>query len=325
MLLSMPSIRRRIGLLIGARTFSVLLAALLQVMPMLRSVVTSQSQLLASPAWAFVLRVGAAATALLGSYHAVSGASAIVQPYSVNAQVGTPYNRQLTTSGQTAHSWSANTAPLGSAVFPLTPGLWLTNSNGRIGGTPTAAITTNITISAWENSGNRGASISAVFTFTVTNGAAIVIAPTISRQPQSQTNYVGAAADFSVAASGTAPLGYQWRLNGVPISGATASNYSRINLQTNDAGNYSVVVTNAAGTVTSSNASLTVLVSSADVAVSCTGPGGVSAGAAVTYTITVTNLGPFVASNVVVVDTLPLTATFSSATGGGVTSGNVVT
>ena len=149
----------RLDFAAGKRALPILLAALLQVMPMLRTILPLQSQLSASPAWAFVLRVAGGATALLGSYHAVSGATSIVTPYTVNAQVGTPYNRQLTTSGQTAHSWSANTAPKGTAVFPLTPGLWLTNSNGRIGGIPTVAITTNITISAWENSGNSGASI----------------------------------------------------------------------------------------------------------------------------------------------------------------------
>ena len=295
----------RPGLAARSRGLPLLLAALLQVMPMLRTVLPLQSQLLASPAWAFVLRVAGTATALLGSYDAVSGATAIVTPYTVNAQVGVPYSRQLTTSGQTAHSWSANTAPLGTAVYPLTPGLWLTNSNGRIGGTPTVAFTTNITISAWENSGNNGASVSAAFTFTITNGAGPIIAPTILTQPQSQTNYVGSAASFTVTASGTAPLSYQWRLNGAPIAGATASNYTRINLQTNDAGNYSVVVTNSAGTATSSNAVLTVLVPTADIAVACGGPANAAPGASFNYTIAITNLGPSVASNVVVMDTLP--------------------
>ncbi len=320
-----PNKRSSLSLAAGRRALPVLLAALLQAMPMLRTILPLQSQLSASPAWAFVLRVAGAATALLGSYHAVSGATAIVTPYTVTAGAGAPYSRQLTTSGQTAHSWSANTAPKGTAVFPLTPGLSLTNSNGRIGGIPTVAMTTNITISAWENSGNSGASISAVFTFTITNGTGPGTPPTIATQPQSRTNYVGSTAGFTVMASGTAPLSYQWRLNGAPISGATASNYTRINLQTNDAGNYSVVVTNLAGSATSSNAVLTVLVPAADVTVACTGPASAAPGATLNYTIAITNPGPSAASNVLVVDTLPPAATFSSATSGGVAGSGVVT
>ncbi len=319
------NIRRRLNRLIGTRVLPVLLAALLQLMPMLRAVLSTQSQAFTPSNWAYVFKVAGGVVALLGSYHAVSGATAVVAPYTVNAQVGVPYSRQLTTSGQTAHSWSASTATNGSAVFPLTPGLWLTNSNGKIGGTPTVAIVSNITISAWENSGNKGASVSAVFVFTITNGSGQIIAPTILAQPQSQTNYVGASANFTVTASGTAPLSYQWQFNGATISGATASNYALPNLQTSNAGTYSVVVTNTAGTATSSNAVLTVLVPTADIAVLCNGPGDVAPGAALNYTITVTNLGPFTASNVVAMDTLPPTAVFSSASGGGVANSGAVT
>ena len=318
------NIRSRLNRLIGVRVLPVLLAALLQLMPMLRTVFSTQSQVFTPSNWAYVFKVAGGVVALFGSYHAVSGVTAVVAPYTVNAQVGVPYSRQLTTSGQTAHSWSASTATNGSPVFPLTPGLWLTNSDGKIGGTPTVATVSNITISAWENSGNRGASVFAVFTFTITNGTGSVTAPTILTQPQSQTNYVGDTANFMVTASGTAPLNYQWQFNGAPISGATASNYALPNVQTSNAGTYSVVVTNTAGTVTSSNAALTVLVPAADVAVLCNGPGNVAPGAALNYTITVTNLGPLTASNVVAMDTLPPAAVFSSASGGGVATSGVV-
>jgi beta-mannanase/fibronectin type 3 domain-containing protein len=82
--------------------------------------------------------------------------------------------------------------------------------------------------------------------------------PSITTQPRSQTVNVGANVTFSVGATGTAPLSYQWRFNGGSISGATSSSYTKNNVQTSDAGNYSVVVTNAYGSVTSSNAVLTV-------------------------------------------------------------------
>jgi hypothetical protein len=60
-------------------------------------------------------------------------------------------------------------------------------------------------------------------------------------------------------ATGTLPLSYQWRLEGTDIPGATTSDYTRMNVQTNDLGHYSVLVTNVAGTLVSSNALLTLL------------------------------------------------------------------
>jgi len=84
------------------------------------------------------------------------------------------------------------------------------------------------------------------------------VPPTITTQPLSQTVNPGANVTFSVAATGSQPLTYQWRFNQANISGATAASYTRSNVQATDAGNYSVAVTNAAGSVTSANALLTI-------------------------------------------------------------------
>ncbi len=99
-----------------------------------------------------------------------------------------------------------------------------------------------------------GAVTSAVAVLTV------VVPPTITTQPLSQTATQGTSVTFRVAASGTAPFSYQWQLNSVGISGATASSYTRANVQLTDAGSYSAVVFNLAGSVTSSNAILTVTI-----------------------------------------------------------------
>ena len=82
--------------------------------------------------------------------------------------------------------------------------------------------------------------------------------PSISFQPQSQTNVAGAQAIFTVAATGTAPLGYQWSKNGAPIPGAT--NYALVFNQTHftNAGIYSVTVSNAENIAVSPNATLVV-------------------------------------------------------------------
>ena len=83
--------------------------------------------------------------------------------------------------------------------------------------------------------------------------------PVITGQPQNQTVPAGGTATFSVAATGTAPLGYQWRKNGGNLGGATNALLSVANVSTNDTGSYSVVVSNPGGSTTSSNALLTVL------------------------------------------------------------------
>lgn len=83
-------------------------------------------------------------------------------------------------------------------------------------------------------------------------------APVITTQPQSITVAQGNPASFSVTATGTPPLSYQWRKNGVNISGATNSTYTIPSVAPSHAGNYSVVVTNSAGSATSNNATLTV-------------------------------------------------------------------
>jgi hypothetical protein len=68
----------------------------------------------------------------------------------------------------------------------------------------------------------------------------------------------GQAASFTVTATGTAPLSYQWRKDGVAITNATNATLTLAAAAVSDAGIYSVVVTNSAGSVTSSGAALTV-------------------------------------------------------------------
>src|SRR5262249_50590095 len=80
----------------------------------------------------------------------------------------------------------------------------------------------------------------------------------ISAQPNSQAVCAGAPVTFSVSASGTAPLTYQWRKNGSPIGGQTNASYTINSASGGDAGSYDVVVTSACGSATSQAATLTV-------------------------------------------------------------------
>lgn len=84
----------------------------------------------------------------------------------------------------------------------------------------------------------------------------LVFQPLILTQPQSQFVPVGSNAIFNVVAYGQQPMNYQWRFNGSPISGATNASLLLTNIQTNNAGSYSVVVSNPYGSVTSTPASL---------------------------------------------------------------------
>jgi uncharacterized delta-60 repeat protein len=86
----------------------------------------------------------------------------------------------------------------------------------------------------------------------------VLVPPSISTQPASQAAMVGDAPTFTVVADGTPPFNYQWKFNGPSLSGATNASLSLTNVQTSQAGIYAVVVTNLAGSVTSSNAVLTV-------------------------------------------------------------------
>jgi|GEM_PF-412606 len=86
----------------------------------------------------------------------------------------------------------------------------------------------------------------------------IQTAPIIVNQPVNKTIFAGDPVSFSVSASGVAPFTYQWKKNGVAISGATTNTYSINVAAITDAGNYTATVANAFGNVTSSVAVLTI-------------------------------------------------------------------
>jgi alpha-tubulin suppressor-like RCC1 family protein len=84
------------------------------------------------------------------------------------------------------------------------------------------------------------------------------VPPAITTQPVAQVRVAGSAAEFLVEATGTGPLTYQWRRNGVALAGATTARLAWTTVALADAGSYSVVVSNAQGAVTSEPALLTV-------------------------------------------------------------------
>jgi uncharacterized repeat protein (TIGR01451 family) len=84
------------------------------------------------------------------------------------------------------------------------------------------------------------------------------IAPSILLQPQPARVMAGQMAVFTVNATGSPLLSYQWHFNGAVLAGATGATLTLTNVQTDAAGTYSVSITNGGGTVTSDPAALTV-------------------------------------------------------------------
>jgi hypothetical protein len=101
---------------------------------------------------------------------------------------------------------------------------------------------------------------------SVTSGMAVLtvepppVAPAITGQPAALTVFAGEDATFAVAATGTAPLSYFWRRNGAVMQTGAAPALVVRSVVAANAGEYSVIVSNAAGVAVSENAALTVLV-----------------------------------------------------------------
>ncbi len=101
--------------------------------------------------------------------------------------------------------------------------------------------------------------------FVISSNAVLTIqppaAPFFVFEPASVTGYTGQTLTFSAWVDGSPPFTYQWRKGGTNLPGATGDSLTMTNLTQADAGNYSLVVSNQVGSVQSSNAVLTVILS----------------------------------------------------------------
>ncbi|MCX8520500.1 MAG: hypothetical protein ORN28_03060, partial [Rhodoferax sp.] len=143
---------------------------------------------------------------------------------------------------------------------------WLKNGtpiDGATGSTYTTPATSNADIGTAlaysvivANSAGSVTSSDAALTVT-----AAPVAPTITTQPKAQTVIAGQNSTFTVKATGTAPLRYQWKRNNNPIPNATGSSYTTPATRLAESGTkYSVDVINDLGTVPSEEGILTVTV-----------------------------------------------------------------
>jgi hypothetical protein len=183
----------------------------------------------------------------------IATASVVINVLVVPASITTQPSNQTVIAGSMASFIveAAGTAPLSYQ--------WWFNGTNTISGTTNAALVLT----------NVQASDAGDYTVVVTNAAgavtsavatlSVLLPPTITTQPSNQTLIPGATTSFSVVAVGTAPLSYQWRKDGADIVGATLDTLTLTNVQSAQAGGYSAVVTNIAGSVTSVLATLSVL------------------------------------------------------------------
>jgi len=133
---------------------------------------------------------------------------------------------------------------------------WQLNGTNLPASTNNLLVLTNVTMS---QAGSYSVVVSNSLG-TVTNSALLTVIPlVINTQPQGQTVLAGSTVSLDVSCQNILPLTYQWRKQGANIPGATNNPLILTNVTLSQAGRYSVVVSNSAGTVTSSNAQLKVL------------------------------------------------------------------
>jgi hypothetical protein len=242
-----------------------------------------------------------------------------VNPAPVAPSITTQPASQTITAGQTAtfSVTASGTAPLSYQ--------WQKNGTA-IGGASSSSYTTPA-----ETTADNGAQFTVVVsnsTGTVTSNAAILtvspapVAPSITSQPASQTVTTGQTATFSVVATGTAPLGYQWRKNGAAISSATSASYTTPATTASDNGaQFTVAISNTAGSMTSNAAALTVNAATYLLGANPTSLsfGNVNTGASSTLAVTLTNSGN---SNVTISNVSIFGAGFNAS---GVSAGAILT
>ncbi len=162
------------------------------------------------------------------------------EPLSATVAVGKSVTLSVTAAGTgLSYQWYKEGWPIPNAVAP----------------------TLTFTAAAQGDSGTYQALVLSSATAVASAPAvlSVIVPVSITAQPLSQTVTAGASVSLSVSAAGTAPLSYQWAKNGSALSGATGSTLRFSPVGLSNAGDYTVLVSNAAGSLRSDAATLTVL------------------------------------------------------------------
>lgn len=228
-----------------------LLVMLLQRTPALRVLVNSEEFAMSSPVGA-LLRSAVAASAL-GAVHSLAGATQFVQSPDnpVRGEVGKPLAVSFTIIGspQSPNQFSLNSdLPPGLSTIPAAVRGTINSGTPTISGTPTQAGTFTVTVTGSDGIYSQTDTIF----FEITGGTASNPPSITAQPPSSRAVAVGGSTSLSVTA--TDATSFQWMRNGTAVANngsATTATLNLSNVQPANAGLYTVVVTNASGTVTS--------------------------------------------------------------------------
>ncbi|MBI4658648.1 MAG: VCBS repeat-containing protein [Verrucomicrobia bacterium] len=173
--------------------------------------------------------------------------------------VGTPlvlvnglYNTSHVFTGTSAAQVTLQSSFSGGTIYYTLDGSTPNNSSTRYAGPFTLSQSATVRAIAYS-SNNAQSALADPVTISGVAGP-----PVITGQPQSQTVHTGGSVTLLITATGTPPLNYQWRKDGANLAGATSATLTLNDVTKSDAGAYSVVVSNSAGSVTSADARLEV-------------------------------------------------------------------
>jgi lysophospholipase L1-like esterase len=199
------------------------------------------------------------------------------QPLTIAAAGSGSLSITVTGSGALSYQWTKGGAPLPGATRSV---LSLSNVTGLDAGSYACVVTNTL-------DGTTAAATSATATVSINQP------PAMLSQPAGLTVVAGSGATFSVTASGSGVLGYQWQKGGSDLSGRTAPDLTLSAVQGSDAGSYRVRVTNTLGGTTTSTLSDTAALAVNVAPIFSTQPQGtvVSAGATATFSALATGNG----------------------------------
>jgi hypothetical protein len=241
------------------------LLALLQRTPVVQTVASTEEFVLTSPI-ANVLKSFVASIASIGGMNSLAGATPLTPSVGAETGISIPVGVAVSpaigftvTPTQTPiKSWDVRgQLPPGLDFSGLTAPGTVNTQSLLMGGTPTTAGVYPVTFQVFD-AANKGGFSSAIYTYTITVTGAAATAPAITTQPLSQSVAAGGSVTFTVAASGSPAPTLQWRKDGANIAGQTGTSLALTGVQAANAGTYTVVATNSAGSATSAGAVLTV-------------------------------------------------------------------
>lgn len=193
----------------------------------------------------------------------VSNANGSASSSTANLTVSVPTAPSITTQPQSQTVLPGQTAVLTvtAAGSPPLSYQWFFNTNTLLPNATSATLTLNNVQVA--NAGAYSVVVSN-FVSTITSSNAVLsvntnpVPPSFTSQPASLVVLAGGTAVFNATVFGTVPITYQWDKDGTPIPGATSSTLTLTNIQSTDAGNYTLTASNSVGGAVSSPATLSV-------------------------------------------------------------------